>query len=62
MNNGIEEEKKVERPKAQRQNLGVTCTVTRESVSNAFAWGDNRHGQLGVNSDASFITSPALFK
>lgn len=36
-------------------------TVTQENVSNAYAWGDNRHGQLGVNSRAQFMMSPALF-
>ena len=43
-----EEEKKVEpinttKPVA-RQNNGIMVTVTQESVSNAYAWGDNRHG------------------
>ena len=51
------QKKAAEKPK----NLGVIVKVTQESVSNAYAWGDNRHGQLGVNSRAQFIASPSLF-
>lgn len=46
---------------AKQQNRGVVVTVKQESVSNAYAWGDNRHGQLGVDSRAQFINIPTLF-
>ena len=35
--------------------------VAQDNVSNAYAWGDNRHGQLGINSRAAFMMSPSLF-
>ena len=46
MDNGQEEEKKqVQKPRTERKkNHGVTVTVSREEVSDAYAWGDNRHG------------------
>ena len=37
-------------------------TVSRDSVSNAYAWGDNRHNQLGVDTPRQIVTVPTLFK
>jgi len=58
----MEEEKKAAKPQLpEPENSGIEVAVSANQVSNAYAWGDNRYGQLGVSSRADFITSPTFF-
>ena len=43
------------------ESAGVEIALSDKMVSNVYAWGDNRHGQLGINNYIPKVTKPYLF-
>ena len=42
-------------------NLGAEVQLSEDQVSTVYAWGDNRHGQLGINNFIPKVSRPYVF-